>query len=214
MLKGLFFDFDGLILDTETPELVAWEEEFAKYGQILPAGYWASTIGKGADDVEEWPIDILARLVPNLPSPETVEDEVRVRRLAGIAANPVLPGVRELMTIARGREMVVAVVSSSMHPWVDGHLDRLGLASLVNFTVCRGDTPRAKPWPDLYLRALDLSGLAPGEVAVFEDSPNGALAALAAGLSVWTVPNPVTTPLDFPPGIAGRLRSLTEFRLE
>lgn len=211
-MRAVLFDFDGLILDTETPELRAWEREFARHGATLPDGYWASTIGRGADQVEEWPLDILQRLVGPLPDAQALEDRVKIERLRAIEANPILPGVRELMEAAIAEGVRVGVVSSSMHPWVDGNLARLGLAHLVEKTTCRGDAPRAKPFPDLYELACARFDLRPDEARALEDSPNGSAAALAAGIPVAVVPNPVTEGLDFPAGIH-RVTSMTDITL-
>lgn len=102
-----------------------------------------------------------------------------------------------------------AVVSSSSHHWVDGWLEKLGLAGYFRTTVCRGDAPQIKPAPDLYLEAARRLGVPPAECLVIEDSLNGLKSAQAAGMSVWVVPNRVTECLDFSP--ADRIfRSLAE----
>jgi len=90
-----------------------------------------------------------------------------------------------------------AVVSSSSHHWVDGWLERIGLGQYFDAVVCRGDAPRIKPAPDLYLEGARRLGLEPGTCLVIEDSLNGVKAARAAGCPVWAVPNRVTACLDF-----------------
>ena len=91
----------------------------------------------------------------------------------------------------------LAVVSSSSHHWVDGWLAKLGLAGHFHTTVCRGDAPRIKPAPDLFLEAARRLGVAPAACLVIEDSHNGLSAARAAGMPAWVVPNRVTAGLDF-----------------
>ena len=105
--------------------------------------------------------------------------------------------------------MPQAVVSSSSHRWVDGWLEKIELAAHFQTTVCRGDAPRIKPAPDLFLEAASRLAIAPECCLVIEDSLNGLKAAKAAGMMVWVVPNRVTASLDFSP--ADQLfRSLAE----
>jgi len=89
------------------------------------------------------------------------------------------------------------VVSSSSHSWVDGWLEKLGLRGYFADVICKGDALRIKPAPDLYLAAAERLGVKPGECLVIEDSHNGLLAAHAAGMRTWIVPNRVTEGLDF-----------------
>jgi HAD superfamily hydrolase (TIGR01509 family) len=91
------------------------------------------------------------------------------------------------------------VVSSSSHHWVDGWLDKLAFAHYFELVICRGDAAKIKPAPDLYLEAAKRLGLAPQDCLVIEDSLNGMHAAKAAGMTVWIVPNRVTSGLNFTP---------------
>ena len=79
-----------------------------------------------------------------------------------------------------------------------GHLDRLGVTDLFDAIVTGDDVARVKPDPELYLLALARLGLEPHEAIVFEDAPNGVLAAKRAGIFTVAVPNALTCdlPLD------------------
>jgi len=195
-LEALFFDFDGLIVDTETPEVEVWTEIFAEYGLEYPQAYWSTLIGAGPNEVEERPMGLLQRMAGvTLNVPEFEADLAR-RHAANKAMQQALPGVVELAREALAERVHTAVVSSSRHQWVDGYLDRLGIASLFERTVCRDDVTRAKPFPDLYLRACELFEVHPRTAIALEDSANGAAAAVAAGVFVVAVPNPTTSHLD------------------
>lgn len=194
-MRALIFDFDGLILDTETPEVTAWEEEFARWGVAFPDGWWQSLIGRGADMVEEWPEDLLERLVEGVPREEVLA-RVNEHRLQRIHAQSIQPGVTELLDLADARGWKLGVASSSKHDWVDTHLARLGLFDRFEAIVCRGDTPRAKPYPDLYIECCRQLDVKPADALALEDSPNGIAAAKAAGMACFCVPNSVTRPLD------------------
>jgi putative hydrolase of the HAD superfamily len=80
---------------------------------------------------------------------------------------------------------------------VDGWLEKLEFGGHFETVVCRGDAPQIKPAPDLYIEAARRMALEPVECLVIEDSLNGVKAAKAAGMSVWAVPNRVTSGLDF-----------------
>src|SRR5258708_30712168 len=104
-------------------------------------------------------------------------------------AQQLLPGVRALVEHADASGVKLAVASSSSHLWVDAHLEVRGLLEAFDCIRCRDDVALTKPYPDLYLAALDCLGVAATEAVVFEDSPNGIAAARAAGIFVLAVPN-------------------------
>lgn len=214
MIKALIFDFDGLILDTETPDLLAWRDVYSRHGQVLAAETWGQFVGgAGATDFE--PAAHLSRLLGGVSLPkDSLYTETDARRLALIHQNPVLPGVTDYLTEARRLGLGLAVASSSPHAWVDGHLRRLGLFDRFDAVICSEDVPpgRTKPHPDLFLRALAALHARADEAVVLEDSPNGVKAARAAGIFVVAVPNPVTVQLSFDaPNL--RLNALTDMPL-
>jgi putative hydrolase of the HAD superfamily len=88
-------------------------------------------------------------------------------------------------------------VSSSSHFWVDGWLDRLELSRFFDTVVCRGDAPRIKPAPDLWLEALIRLKVEAGAALAIEDSLNGVHSAREAGLTVWAIPNRTTANINF-----------------
>lgn len=90
--------------------------------------------------------------------------------------------------------MKIAIGSSSPHSWVDTHLKRLGIFHYFNPVVCQDDVApgRTKPNPDIYLKTLEQLKVQNTEAVVFEDSPNGVLAAQRAGIFVVAVPNELT----------------------
>ncbi len=195
-MQALAFDFDGLILDTETPELHVWQEEFAEYGVAMPVDYWTQVIGRGAEQNIERPPQLLARLAPQFEeTPEKQRNRrVRIRNL--IDQEKIRPGIESLIAEALQEGLPIGVASSSPHVWVDTYLKKLGLFSKFNAVVCADDVVHAKPFPDLYLELCRRLSVDPASTAALEDSPNGASAAKAAGLFTVAVPNSVTAPLD------------------
>jgi len=212
VLKALIFDFDGLILDTETPEFDVLQKLYAEFGCELSIESWGQIIG-GSDAATFDPVADLERLTGRSLDRQSIRDRWRRQADALIERNPILPGVTEILDEARRLGMKLAVASSSPHEWVDAHLTRLGLFDRFETVVCSDDVSRTKPSPELFLLALSRLNVRADEAVVFEDSPNGVKAARAAGIFVVAVPNPLTAQLTFE-GENLRLRSLAELSLE
>jgi HAD superfamily hydrolase (TIGR01509 family) len=191
-LRGLLFDFDGLIVDTETPSRASWQELYREHGHELPLDRWATLVGT----VGGWdPFETLEELVG--PVDRVALRERRLARELELGEIEELrPGVLEYLEEAERRGLATAIVSSSSNWWIDRHLGRLERAEHFDAIVAaNGDEERAKPRPTLYLEALDRLGLGAEEAVAFEDSPNGVRAAKAAGLFCVAVPNGVTATL-------------------
>ena len=152
MIKGLIFDFDGLILDTETPEFQVWGEIYNRHGYSLSADTWGQIVG-GAGHSTFDPITHLESLVGRSLDRDSLQEEYRTSSDTRIAAQPVLPGVMDYLITAKERGIKMAVASSSPHSWVDEHLARLGLHEFFDVVICAEDVPpgRTKPHPDLFL---------------------------------------------------------------
>ena len=202
MLKALIFDFDGLILDTETPEVLVWQSVYKDHGFELPVDEWQKTIG-GYGISNFNPAEHLSLLSQGRL--DSVSLRARYRKEADkiIHASPVLPGVTRMIEQAKQSGLQVAIGSSSPHSWVDAHAKRLGIFDYFDHIVCQDDVPpgRTKPNPDIFLKALDQLNVKNDAAVVFEDSPNGVLAARRAGIFVVAVPNPLTAKL----GVTGDL---------
>jgi HAD superfamily hydrolase (TIGR01509 family) len=197
MFKALIFDFDGLILDTETPEYEAWCDIYRDFGHELAASAWGQFVG-GAGATDFNPVSHLETLTGQKVDGAALEKRASAESLARIHRQPPLPGVVETLHEAKRLGLGLAIASSSPHWWVEGHLDRLGLKRHFEAFVCREDVPagRTKPQPDLFLQALARLGLGPREALILEDSPNGVLAASRAGIPVVAIPNPMTARLE------------------
>ncbi len=195
MIKGLIFDFDGLILDTEEPDFRSWHAIYAEHGLTLTLDDWAGCIGAGYSTNGFDPYDALEERLGRPIDRAALRQRHRSEVLGWIAAQPVLPGVEEYLREARDMGLMLGVASSSHRDWVAGHLERLGLAPYFDCLRCAGEVQRTKPHPDLYLAVLDDLGLASCEAIALEDAPHGVTAARNAGIFCVAVPNPITAQL-------------------
>ena len=194
-LKAIIFDFDGSILDTETPDLQTWQAVFEEHGVSLVPEVWYRCLGTSSDA-----FDICAHL-EELVGRELAREEIRLRKRARCLELILLerprPGVERWLDEAERLGLALGVASSSGRAWVEEHLDRHGLLGRFGCIRAREDVTHAKPAPDLYLAAVEALGVRPNEAIAVEDSPNGVTAAKAAGLYCVAVPNSVTRVLSF-----------------
>jgi len=219
VIRALIFDFDGLIMDTESPEVDAWRTIYAEYGQEFPLQRWVrDVVGSTAANFD--PAAHLAAMVApttrpggQVPDPPALHARARAFRLQRQAVAPPMPGVAEYLQDATRLGLGLSVASSSKRDWVEGYLRRLGLFGYFEVVKCREDVQRVKPDPDLFLAALTALQVRASEALVFEDSPNGVLAANRAGIRVVAVPNPITAGVEMR-GADMLLRSLSDLPLE
>lgn len=213
MIKALIFDFDGLILDTETPEVLTWQSIYSEHGHEFPAHEWGKIIGGyGISNFDA--AEHLTRLTQGRLDAASLRARHQVESNAVVAKSPILPGVEHIIGEAKKLGLKLAIASSSPHSWVDTHVKRLGIFDWFDTIICAEDVPpgRTKPNPDLFLKALDQLKVRKDEAIVFEDSPNGVKAAQSAGIFVVAVTNPTTASLTFE-GEYLKLDSLANLRL-
>jgi HAD superfamily hydrolase (TIGR01509 family) len=193
--SAVLFDFDGVLVDTEWAIYQAWKRTFEGHGQHLPLEVYTRCIGT---DFNTWsPKTHLEELTGRAFDWHDLDARRQEEIMKDLAHEGPMHGVPEILAHLNAIGIPAAVVSSSSHAWVDGWLDRLGLSGHFQTTICRGDAPRIKPAPDLFLAAASHLGIAAQDCLVIEDSLNGLKAAKEADMAVWIVPNRVTQGLDF-----------------
>ena len=195
MIRGIIFDFDGLIVDTEWPVYQSWVEIFDFFGVELPFDQWATIIGTSSHEHFD-PFDMIERQVGQTLDRQNLLEKRRARELEMVADQPILPGVEEILRNAKVLNLKLGIASSSDRDWVAGNLARLGLLEYFDVIHTSDDVERTKPDPSLYQLALQSLGLSPIEAIVLEDSPNGVIAAKDAGIFTIAVPNPLTASLN------------------
>jgi HAD superfamily hydrolase (TIGR01509 family) len=210
-MRGIIFDFDGLILDTETPDFQSWQEIFRAHNAELPLDLWATSICSidGGFD----PYTYLETQIGRSIDRDAVRQQRRQRDLELIAAQPIQPGVLAYLADAKRMNLKIGLASNSPHAWVEGHLNRFGLMAYFDDIKCIEDVPHGKPEPDIYQTVTSALALRPSETLALEDSPNGLLAAKRAGLFCVAVPNVMTRELAFEHADV-RLGSLAEIPLD
>jgi HAD superfamily hydrolase (TIGR01509 family) len=194
MFDALIFDFDGLILDTETPQFRAWSEVYVEHGVELPVEVWVDCLGR-VHAYFDFYADLEQRSGRAIDR-HAVRSRRKQRLTMLIEAEQARPGIERCIDEARGRGLKLAVASSSDRPWVEGNLRRLGLYESFQCLVTMEDTSVHKPDPAPFLMAADRLGVDPARCIALEDSPNGIASACAAGMAVVAIPNELTRRLD------------------
>ena len=190
---AIVFDFDGTMVDTETPEYDSVRRVFADYGLELPPDQWIAAAGTmwGAD----W-VDQLHTATAGIADPH----EARRRKRAYITelhgTTLLRPGLLALLDEIRAHEIPMAIASNSASDWIEFQLDRLGLTDYFRVSVTIDRVERGKPFPDPYLEAVRLLGAEPQHSVAFEDSEAGTQSAVSAGLFVIAAPGPMTVTHD------------------
>jgi putative hydrolase of the HAD superfamily len=207
MIRALIFDFDGLILDTETALIDAYGDVHESHGLAFDRPLFTRSVGHADYAFDPW------KGFGTGADRDLLETERKTFNIRRNEAQPILPGVVELISEARAAGLKVGLASNSGHPHVEGHLGRLGLMGSFDFIACRGDVPSPKPEPDLYRHVLNHFGIRPREAIAFEDSHTGTLAAKRAGVWVVAVPNVSTGHHDFT-HVDLKVASLADCRLK
>ena len=191
VIRALIFDFDGLILDTETPLIDAYAGVHARHGVAFDRTAFIRSVGHADYAFDPW-----HGFSPHADR-AALEIERRAIKDRLILEQKIFPGVVALMDAAKARGLRIGLASNSEHAWCDAHLARLGLFDRFHFLACREDVPSPKPEPDLYKLVLNRFGLRGHEAIAFEDSHTGSLAAKRANLHVVACPNTSTAHHDF-----------------
>jgi HAD superfamily hydrolase (TIGR01509 family) len=197
-MPALIFDCDGVLADTERDgHRVAFNETFAAIG--LPV-QWSEqeygvklAIGGGKERMASLLTDEFVRANGLPPDPEDQRElladwhkrkTARYKEMVRAGRLPARPGIARIVNEALEAGWAVAVASTSAEESVRAVLEHaVGSVNAARFAVFAGDiVPAKKPDPAIYILALDRLGIPAGEGIVVEDSRNGLLAAVAAGL--------------------------------
>lgn len=192
-IRAVFFDLDGTLVDTESVIYDVWRSAYQDLGLDLALSEWQRNLGSpGAFDPRGQLEALLGRECSDIARRAGNEIAHRCQFLAP------RPGAPERVREAKSLGLTVALVSSSDTPWVEEWVLRLGLQREISLLFCGDQVEFRKPAPDLYLLATRSLGLEPWQCLVFEDSPNGARAAVSAGMRCVVVPNDLTRRCEFP----------------
>lgn len=193
-IKGLIFDFDGTILDTEYPEFTVWQEIYRSFNAELALSEWAKTLGTTSSEFDPM-LHLTQRADRFVDTQEVYQFKINLVHKK-VLEQPLLPGVLKSIEDAHQKGLKLAIASSSGKDWIRGHLGRFNLTSRFDVITTADDVKNVKPDPELFILTLKKMDLSPDEAIVLEDSPNGIKAAHRAGLKCVAIPNRISKQLD------------------
>ncbi|MDK6233809.1 HAD family hydrolase [Aerococcus sanguinicola] len=182
----LFFDMDGLLIDTEALYFETRQAALLAHGYPYSKEDHAAYAGRG------WRYT-LSRL-QDLAGPsqgQEIFDQALATFREGVAAGrlQLKPGVEKLLAFAKDQGYVSYITSASTRYNVLTMTETTGIQPYFEAYVCGEDIERSKPYPDVYEEALKRAGIAREAALVFEDSESGFLSARAAGLDTVLIPD-------------------------
>ncbi|MBR3311329.1 MAG: HAD family phosphatase [Solobacterium sp.] len=191
MKKGVIFDMDGLLFDTEAVWQRNWSRVAADMGIDLPEAFRKEICGTSGE--------IMKRVIEKYYS---VDDgtEIMQNVINGVHSDlkdnvPEKPGLHEILEHFRNKGMKMAVASSSSQAQIESNCRNAGILEYFDALVSGAQIGKSKPAPDIFLAAAEKIGIAPEDCYVFEDAFNGVQAGYAAGSAVIMIPD-MTAPTD------------------
>ena len=190
---AVIFDFDGLIVDSETPEFEAHRQIFAEHGVELTPDEWRGEVGIWSA-TRNW-FAKLGEITGRPVDPVALREEKRRRFWQVIKMEP-LPGVRALLDELYAAAVPLALASSAEATWINKATAQLDVTRYFHTIVTGDDVTHRKPHPEGYLLAAQRLGVAPVGCVAVEDSQHGLAAAKAAGMKAVAIPNWLTAAHD------------------
>lgn len=186
-VRGVIFDMDGLLLDTERLFKRAYQKAATQHGIVLDDEIYDQMIGLRSDASQRV---LREQLGPEAPSAAIIEG-ARHNYYMQIEEEgiPLRPGVPEFFSYIEELGFPKAVATSTHHELAMIKLRVVGLIDRVVGVVSGDQVAHGKPEPDIYLEAAKLIGLPPEDCLALEDSPPGVVAARKAGCVTVMVPD-------------------------
>lgn len=186
-MKGIIFDMDGLMIDSERVTYEGYVELCEKLGKTLTVDMYVQCLGKPVPQI--WDV-FYKGFGSDFPAPEIMKaNHARMAAQFEQDGVPVKPGLRPLLDYLKAQGYKTCVATSSTRERVDKILAKADLANAFDETICGDEVERGKPDPEIFLKACQKLHLPPEACLVLEDSEMGIQAASQAGIRVVCVPD-------------------------
>ena len=187
MKKAVIFDLDGLLIDSEIISYRLYCDFLGKYGYSISLEEYARTLsGKTA-------VENMKNVVKDYQLPFSAEEGLdivlKMDRDYLKKGVDLKPGARQLLQYLKEHHIKILLASSSLKDRAMDILEQNGIAHFFDHMVFGPEIERGKPYPDIFLKALEKSGEAPENCLVLEDSEAGIQAAHSAGIDVICIPD-------------------------
>jgi HAD superfamily hydrolase (TIGR01509 family) len=194
-IGALIFDLDGLLVDSEPLAASAMVKFLQSFGVEQDPAVHEQLLGRRLPEA-------IAISQKGYGLPGSLDEltlrygQMRLDALRG--AVKAMPGAHEIIAFGREQNLPIALATSGMREHADISLAETGLAGKFDAEVTGDEVERGKPAPDLFLQAAARLGVSPETAVVFEDSPLGVEAGIAASMTVIAVEGGRTVLPPFP----------------
>ena len=194
--RGIIFDFDGLLVDSEPFHYKAYNVVFQEYGHIIdPDEYWIEFTSKGKGAQGEIDRHGLRGL-----------DAREIRRKKFIVYSEFcrngdihfFPLAKRLLLSAKSSGYKLAISSGSRNEDIQTILDLNGFSNAFHLIMGKESVKREKPAPDIFIKTAEKMGIDPFKLVVLEDAEKGLNASKEAGIPCVIVRNKLNQNLEFP----------------
>ncbi len=189
MFKAIFWDNDGTLVDTEPLYFKATKEALKDHVEITEEFYVHKQLKHGISA-----FDLLDPLKADFEKLRAERNALFMQMLK--EETPIIDGVLDTLKALHGK-IPMGIVTSSRKVHFDQILLSSGIEKYFDFFLTHEDASKHKPYPDQYLKALEVTGFKPEDCLAIEDTERGVVAAKAAGLTCFAVPTPLSSGNDF-----------------
>ena len=207
MIKGVVFDMDGLMFDTENLTYELQKPILAEKGIDYTLDWYKQTVGKRSEDI----VLMFRKLCGEDFDYEAFRVQCReaYRDYTDKRGVPIKDGLFDLLEFLKEKSVKIALCTSTTEPSAERTLRISGTLKYFDALVCADDVSRGKPYPDPFIRAAEKLGLNPGECLALEDSINGIKSAYSAGMITVMIPDLIEPTDEIRPMCYRILPSLT-----
>jgi HAD superfamily hydrolase (TIGR01509 family) len=185
--KSIIFDMDGLLVDSERIWTIVERKILEKRGKVWDIEIQGAMVGMRVSDYV--PVMLESYGLHN-DTAEALYTELVDSMIAAMYEDLVAkPGAMEIVEYVADKNIPCAIASSSPQELIDAVVDSLGWREILSVHASGEEVENGKPQPDVYLLAAKRMGMDTADCLALEDSPNGARAALAAGMTCYAVPD-------------------------
>ena len=179
MARGVIFDVDGTLIDSNDAHAHAWVDALCEYGHDVDFARIRPLIGMGGDKLLPEVIGVAEDTPEGKAIGERRADVFRSRHLPDLKP---FPKARELIERLERDGKLVTIATSATEEDLAPLLDKAGLCHLVERAASKDDAERSKPDPDIVHAAVARLGLRPDDVVMVGDTPYDVEAAQRAGI--------------------------------
>lgn len=186
-IKMIFFDMDGCLIDSEIVYVHAWFELFQEMNIPIELDEIMNWRGKNNRLINDRINEFVGNMEETLNLRKIRDDRFYVK----LYRNEVVlkPHALDILNYLDSKNIPYALVTSTIKEKASKVLSHFNLFHRFKFIYFGDDVVDSKPNPEIYLKAVNKSGLKKSEILVFEDSKNGIEACNNAGLDVVYIPD-------------------------